>query len=164
MMTSRQLPAADRAALFTTQAYFTAAGTAYHLAPDCRALMSGRLLADWDCKEYPCEHIRPLQSALLCDALEQGRWPCPVCVPAELRAFPQTYETYGHRPVMGFTSHQAGLRRVCARCETHTPRSYHDPDDGQVVRWIEHSRLEWPCSTAAILRRSDTRYGTQERH
>lgn len=148
----------------TTQAYFTAAGTAYHLAPDCRALMSGRLLADWDYTIYPCEHGHPLRSVLLAEALEQGKWPCPVCVPAEVRALPPTYETYGHRPVMGFTSHLAGLRRVCARCETHTPRSYNDPDDGQLVRWTEHSRVEWPCSTAAILQRSDAHRSTTPAH
>lgn len=125
------------AALLTTQAYFTAAGSAYHVVPACRALTSGRILADWDCAEYPCDHGHPLESAPLPAALEQGKWPCPVCVPAALRAFPPLYVTYGHRPIPGFSDGR-GLAHVCARC--HQPGAY-----------AGTAPLRWPCTTATIL-------------
>jgi hypothetical protein len=131
--------------------YTTAGGRRFHADRWCRALESGRNLADTDCgcDEY-CRHRMPQRHAL--DprvprvAVQRGFTACRVCVPRAF-ALPPTGETYGHEPVDEYAGTPEGARGlsriVCARCIRWTR--------WREVRLYCGRRVDWPCTSAIVL-------------
>ncbi|MEW2393119.1 hypothetical protein AB0933_32635 [Streptomyces venezuelae] len=109
------------------------------------------MLSDTDCccGDY-CTHQMPRMHALKqmsnTKAAMDGKLPCLVCVPHDLRAMPDTV-TFGHQPVDEYQDSPEGKRGathiVCARCVTWT----HWRDIDLSVGF----RVPWPCTSAVVL-------------
>jgi len=134
----------------TTTVYTVTRRRRFHFDRNCRALLAGQGLNDWDCgcDEY-CRHRSPrihaartrsnLGAALL------GYTACWVCVPSQF-ALPATGETFGHEQVLtGHIGFGGRPTAVCARCTERGVSIQIGGDDPEPLR------IAWPCRSAVVL-------------
>jgi hypothetical protein len=129
--------------------YATHTGTAFHAAPDCRALLAGQLTQDehrvfWLGRNAGRTLHQPKPLAVG-EAWSSRRTPCTTCLPDAAAAFrlePST-EDYGHRPAIGLVDGRA-LGQTCHRCFTVDP-------NGPRYFGSRQRSVRWPCTSAIVL-------------